>query len=62
MCLERKETTAYNSFDDRFPESPNITVPEFTTEVVLILPISLDSIYAQLLCRGERWRFMDSQC
>jgi len=59
--LGRKETVAYNSFDDRFPESPNITIPEFPPEVIVILPIGLDNIYAQLLCRGEGWCVMDPQ-
>lgn len=61
-CVEiGKQTTAYNSFDDRFPESPNVTVPEFSSEVTLILQIGFDGVFTQLLCRGEGWLVMNSQ-
>jgi len=57
----RKETTAYHPFDDRFPESPNVTVPKLTREVILVLSIGFDSIYTQFLSRREGWGVVDAQ-
>ena len=56
-----KEATTYRPFDDRFPESPNVTVPKLSTEVILVLSIGFDSIYTQFLSRGEGWGVVDTQ-
>lgn len=62
LCvLTLSETSSYNPFDDRFPESPNIAVSKLPPEVILILLICFDGVHTQLLSRGEGWRVVNTQ-
>lgn len=56
-----KEATAYHPFNNRFPESPNVTVPKLSADVILVLSVGFDSIYTQFLSRREGWGVVNTE-